>query len=200
MTRILIFCLILVLFASKCYSQKAAAEKKLPEICLIQTETELYKLINEYRSQKGLPAVKLSASLSFVARTHAKDQSENFKDGKSCNMHSWSAKGPWSSCCYTPDHKKAKCMWDKPRELTNYKSDGFEISYFSTYTFPTTAERAKDILAGWMKSTRHKEVIINKGIWKAMNWKAIGIGIYGDYANVWFGAEEDVAGEPGICE
>ena len=91
-------------------------------------------------------------------------------------------------------------MWDKPRELTNYKSDGFEISYFSTYTFPTAAECANDILAGWMKSPRHNEIIINKGIWKAMNWKAIGIGIYGDYANVWFGAEEDIAREPGVCE
>ncbi len=200
MNRILAFCLILVLVSPKVYSQDKIAEKKLPEICLTQTETELYKLINEYRSQKGLPAIKLSASLSYVARTHAKDQAENFKDGKRCNMHSWSDKGSWTTCCYTPDHKKAKCMWNKPRELTNYPGDGFEISYFSTYPYATAEDYAKDILEGWKKSTGHNDVIINKSIWKDMKWQAIGIGIYGDYANVWFGAEEDSAGEPGLCE
>lgn len=200
MTRFLAFCFILVLFSSKAYTQKEIGVKKLPEVCLTQTELALYKLINEYRAQKGLPGVKLSAQLSFVARTHAKDQSENFKDGGRCNMHSWSNKGNWSSCCYTPDHKKAKCMWDKPRELTNYTGDGFEISFYSTYNYASPADYAKDILAGWKKSPGHNEVIINKSIWKDMKWQAIGIGIYGEYADVWFGVLEDSAGEPGVCE
>jgi hypothetical protein len=34
-------------------------------------------------------------------------------------------------------------------------------------------------------------VIVNSGIWKDMNWKAIGIGLDGEYGVVWFGAEED---------
>lgn len=196
MTRLLAFCFILVLVSAKAYTQKEIVVKKLPEICLSQTEIELYKLINEYRSQKGLPEVKLSISLSFVARTHAKDQTDNFKEGKRCNMHSWSNKGSWSSCCYTPDHKKAKCMWDKPRELTNYPGDGFEISFFSTYTYSSPEAFAKDILNGWKKSPGHNEMIINKGIWKKIKWQSIGVGIYGEYANVWFGAVEDSAGEP----
>ncbi len=116
MTRILAFCLILVLFSPKIRSQEGKAENFLPVICLTPTEKELYKLINEYRSQKGLPAIKLAVSLSFVARTQAKDQTENFKDGKRCNMHSWSAKGSWSSCCYTPDHKQ--------RNLEGYEMEG----------------------------------------------------------------------------
>lgn len=200
MSRLLAFCLILLLYSCKAYSQKEPIVKQLPETCLSQTEFELYKLINEYRAQKGLPEVKLSASLSFVARTHAKDQADNFKDGNRCNMHSWSNKGEWSSCCYTPDHKKAKCMWDKPRELTNYPADGFEISFYSTYPYASPEAFAKDILNGWKKSPGHNEVIINKKIWKDMKWLAMGIGIYGDYANVWFGAVDDIAGEPALCE
>ena len=97
MTRFPAFCIILILFSSKAYTQRDIGVKKLPEICLTQTELALYKLINEYRSQKGLPEVKLSSQLSFVARTHAKDQAENFKDSGRCNMHSWSNKGSWSS-------------------------------------------------------------------------------------------------------
>jgi len=200
MTRLLIVCLLFVLISSKAYTQKEIVVKQLPEICLTQTEVELFKLINEYRVEKGLPEVTLSSSLSFVARTHAKDQTENFKEGKRCNMHSWSNKGKWSACCYTPDHKKAKCMWDKPRELTNYQGDGFEISFFSTYDYSSPAGFAKDILNGWKKSPGHNDVIMNKKIWKNMKWKAIGIGIYGEYANVWFGSVKDNAGEPLQCE
>ena len=115
-------------------------------------------------------------------------------------MHSWSENPAWSSCCYTPDHKQAKCMWDKPRELTNYRGDGFEISYWSTKQFLTPEEAAIDMLEGWKKSPGHNDMIINRNTWKSVKWKAIGIGIYGGYADVWFGEEEDSAGEPRQCD
>ena len=35
-----------------------------------------------------------------------------------CNTHSWSANARWSACCYTRDHAQARCMWDKPREIS----------------------------------------------------------------------------------
>jgi hypothetical protein len=200
MPRLLVFCILSVLISVKAYSQMAVPEKLLPEICLSETEMELYRLINEYRIQKGLPEVKLSASLSYVARTHARDQTENYKESNRCNMHSWSNKGEWSSCCYTPDHKRAKCMWDKPRELTNYTGDGYEISFYTTYPYTSPAAFAKDALDGWKKSSGHNEIIINKSIWKNVKWQAIGIGIYGEYANVWFGKEVDGAGVPVKCE
>lgn len=200
MTRFFALCFILFFVAGKGFTQQVKTVNQFPETCLTSTETELYKLINEYRAQKGLPKVKLSTSLCFVARTHAEDQTANFKDGNRCNMHSWSNKGKWSSCCYTPDHKKAKCMWDKPRELTNYPGDGYEISFFSTYKYDTPEVFAKDILNGWKKSPGHNDVIMNKSIWKDVEWNAIGIGVYGEYANVWFGKEEDSAGEPKLCE
>lgn len=199
MTRLLAIFILLVLFASKSYSQEAIPAKQLPGVCLTATEVELYRLINEYRVQKGLPEVKLSASLSYVARTHARDQTENYKESNRCNMHSWSNKGEWSSCCYTPDHKRAKCMWDKPRELTNYQGDGFEISFYSTYPYSSPAAFAKDALDGWKKSSGHNEIIINKSVWKNVKWESMGVGVYGEYANVWFGKEEDSAGEPETC-
>ena len=191
---------VFLLLAGSISAQQQSAVKSVPETCISATEAELFRLINEYRKQKGLPEVKLSASLSYVARVHAMDQTENFKEGKRCNMHSWSDKGSWSSCCYTPDHKKSKCMWDKPRELTNYQGDGYEISYWSTFNYPSPEAFAKDILAGWKKSQGHNDVIINKSIWKNVTWNAMGIGVYGEYANVWFGKEDDSAGEPVICE
>lgn len=200
MPRLLVLCIVMVLFSVKAFSQMAVPENLLPEICLSETEMELYRIINEYRIKKGLPEVKLSASLSFVARTHAEDQTRNFKDGNRCNMHSWSNKGDWSSCCYTPDHKKAKCMWNKPRELTNYTGDGYEISFYTTYPYSSPEVFAKDALDGWKKSPGHNEIIVNRSIWKNVKWQAIGIGINGEYANVWFGKEEDSAGEPVKCE
>lgn len=200
MLRILLVPLILLLFAADIFSQNKKNEQQLPQICLSPAEMELFTLINEYRARKGLPEVKLSASLCYVAQTHAKDQDANFKQGGRCNMHSWSDKGNWIACCYTPDHKKANCMWSKPRELTSYTGEGFEISFWSTYKYPSALAQAKDILDGWKKSPGHNDVIINKRDWKDVSWQAMGVGIYGEYANVWFGREEDNAEKPEPCE
>src|SRR5688572_16495119 len=75
-------------------------------VCLQPEEKKLYDLIMEYRKEKNLDSIPLSAKLSQVAQVHAKDLSENFKpfDTK-CNLHSWSSKGKWKPCCYTDDHK-----------------------------------------------------------------------------------------------
>ena len=35
------------------------------------------------------------------------------------------------------------------------------------------------------------EVILNQGIWKNLNWNAIGVGILNGYAVIWFGEEFD---------
>jgi hypothetical protein len=34
-------------------------------------------------------------------------------------------------------------------------------------------------------------VIVNSGTWARITWRAVGIGIYGSYAVVWFGEESD---------
>lgn len=199
MFRLLFIPVLVILLAATSFAQQETAVKILPETCLSPAEWQLYKYINEYRQQKGLPEVRLSASLCYVARTHAKDQTENFKNGNRCNMHSWSAKGKWSSCCYTPDHKKGQCMWDKPRELTNYQGDGYEISFWSTYNYDSPQAWAKDILNGLKKSPGHNDIIVNKNSWKKLEWQAIGVGIVGEYADVWFGKEADITPLPEVC-
>ncbi len=176
------------------------SEKELP-ICLSAKEMKLFNEINNYRKENGLREIKLSFALSKVAQIHAYDLSYNRPFSTRCNMHSWSDKGKWSSCCYTEDHKKANCMWDKPHELTNYRGLGFEISHgfsqFNNFSGDTvTVETALD---GWKKSNGHNDVILNKEIWAKMKWNAIGIGINRDFACIWFGTELDSEGAPIIC-
>ncbi len=149
-------------------------------------EEKLYTLIMNYRKEKGLPSIPLSPSLTKVAQAHVKDLHFNKPDQNACNMHSWSSKGAWSSCCYTDDHAEAACMWDKPREMTNYTGNGYEIA-FGAYGMDATASGA---MAGWKGSPGHHAVIINQGMWKTP-WNAIGIGIYEGFAVVWFGKELD---------
>jgi hypothetical protein len=149
-------------------------------------ERLLYRLIMEYRNEMGLPNIPLSRSLTTVAQTHVRDLDQNNPNQGPCNLHSWSSNGTWTACCYTRDHANASCMWNKPRELTNYKGDGYEISYGS-YGATATAEGA---LNGWKKSSGHNAVIINQGIWDD-KWNAIGIGLSNGFAVVWFGKEYD---------
>jgi len=166
------------------------------QLVISEDEMRLYNLIMDYRKSQNLPKIPLSKKLTFVAQTHAKDSDinglSNMK-GQGCNMHSWSGLGYWESCCYLNDHSNAKCMWDKPRELTNYDEYGYEIAFFSSDN--ATPEEA---LAGWMKSDGHRNCIINQSIWKNSNWKAIGVGIKGRYAMVWFGEMADPDGEPKV--
>lgn len=149
-------------------------------------ENKLYTLLMDYRRVNGLSIIPISKSLTFVAQTHVRDLQENFSSQGDCNMHSWSNKGTWSSCCYTPDHAQAKCMWNKPKELTSYIGNGYEIAH-GGQNYLDTAEKA---LSGWKHSPGHNSVIINEGIWNDQ-WNAIGIGIYGGFAVVWFGKESD---------
>ena len=164
-------------------------------ICLSSEEKKLYDMMMAYRKSRGLPPIKLSARLTEVAQTHARDLAENYKfDPKNkCNPHSWSSKGKWSSCCYTSDHKKAQCMWDKPKEIAGYTGPGYEIAYYSS-----AGASASEGLAGWKKSPSHNPLIVNEGMWSKVNWKAIGIGFYKEYGIVWFGELED-PGDINLC-
>jgi uncharacterized protein YkwD len=162
-------------------------------VCLSAEENKLYELIMQYRKTKNLPIIPLSASLTFVAQTHCKDLNEN-PPKEPCNMHSWSNKGKWKPCCYTPDHKNAAAMWSKPSELTNYKGNGYEISHWSS-----AGANAQESLNGWKRSNGHNTVIINAGIWNS-KWNAIGIGIVDNYAVVWFGNETDTETTPSVCK
>ncbi len=156
--------------------------------CLSSEERKLYDLMMDYRKSKGLRPIKLSAKLTLVAQTHARDLVENydFDPANKCNPHSWSRKGKWSPCCYTSDHKQAKCMWDKPMEIAEYAGPGYEIAYYSS-----AGANAEEGLEGWKKSPSHNPLMINEGLWAKVTWNAIGIGIYRQYGVVWFGETED---------
>jgi len=158
---------------------------------LTDEEKELATLINEYRESLGLKPFTISRSLTTVARAHVID-SNNYSPsqgadqrGIKCNLHSWSSNGSWSPICYTSDHQYAKQMWDKPRELTSYNGNGFEISASSIGISPSMA------LDMWKNSTGHNDVIISAGSWSTLT--VMGVGINRNYSHVWFGKEPDYA-------
>ncbi|WP_160131376.1 CAP domain-containing protein [Kordia antarctica] len=153
---------------------------------LTKEEKKLYDLIMEYRKENNLSVIPLSKSLTFVAKKHVEDLENNNPNQGTCNTHSWSNKGNWTPCCYTPDHSESKCMWNKPRELTSYLGNGFEIAMWQSQ-----GAKAVDAINSWKKSSGHNVVMINLGMWKDIKWKAIGIAIYDTYAVVWFGRESD---------
>lgn len=156
---------------------------------LTKEEKELARLINEYREELGLPLLKVSKSLTKVARYHVYDSNIHSPSQGNCNLHSWSETGEWTGGCYTPDHKNASLMWDKPKELTNgtYTGNGYEISYWhSAQATPAIA------LEAWKKSSGHHNVIIGDGFWS--NLTVMGIAVQGEYAHIWFGVEADPNG------
>lgn len=157
---------------------------------LTDEERKLYNIIMQYRKEKGLSQIPLSFSLTHVAQTHVKDLVNNKPDVGNCNTHSWSSNGPWSACCYTSDHAQSELMWSKPRELTTYNGNGYEIACGSNGCCSDFIMTADYALASWKKSSAHNAVIINQGIWDD-KWNAIGIGLYKGFAVVWFGNEID---------
>lgn len=149
-------------------------------------DMELFTLVNDYRVSLGLPAIPLSPSLSLVARTHVEDLIAHGANSGACNLHSWSGEGAWSGCCYTSDHSQASCMWNKPRELTEYPGNGYEISTGG-------ARDGAHALSLWQSSGGHHDVIINGGSW-SQPWGAMGVAITpGSFAHIWFGREADPA-------
>ncbi|MEQ8362621.1 MAG: CAP domain-containing protein [Cyclobacteriaceae bacterium] len=167
------------------------------EVCLSQEERKLFDLIMDYRKSKKLKPIPYSAKLTKVAQTHVKDLMENYAytSRNECNPHSWSNKGNWSSCCYTSDHAQASCMWDKPKEISGYEGNGFEIAYYSS-----GGANAVEGIEGWKKSPGHNPLLINSGTWSKLEWKGIGIGIYGQYGVVWFSDGEEESSKIVTCK
>jgi hypothetical protein len=164
---------------------------------LSTAELELYNLIMEYRKTYNLPAIPLSKSLTYVAQQHAIDFETNNPETKFCNLHSWSNQGKWKGCCYKDDHSNTTCMVNKPKELTNYKFDGYEISCSVSKPYTMSPEKSLKL---WKGSRYHNDVIINKGEWRSVSWSAIGIGMHNGYACVWFGETLDKDGEPNLSD
>lgn len=176
-------------------------EERAEYACLSAKEAELFRLVNEYRESHGLPPIANSRSLNKVARLHAVDLQENRPDmanesGMPCTLHSWSDSDLWTPVCYTPDHRFAEKMWNKPKEITNYQypGDGYENAYW-TAGDEVSAQR---VLEAWKNSPSHNALILESGIWKGSNLLSFGIGIHKNVAVMWVGTLVDPLG-PMTC-
>ena len=160
-------------------------------------EKELIKLVNDYREQHGKKRLKVSKSLMKVARTHINDLNMNFDmdnppvdaRGIKGNMHSWSDKGNWTPVVYTKDHKYDELTNIKPKEITGYDQDGFEVAVNG---FMITPQRA---LEKWKNSPKHNDTILSQNGWDPTpeeekngftGLSNMGVAINGDYACIWF--------------
>lgn len=147
--------------------------------------------LNKYRAKHNKPPIAASSSMCTVAQTHAKDvYNNNPISHPDCNGHSWSNKGPWSSCCYPKDPNSYDCMWDKPRELTSYKGNGYEIAVYGSSIPNADADK---LISIWASSSGHNAVMLNQGVWAKYTFKAVGGGRKGRYGAIWFGMDEDPA-------
>lgn len=162
---------------------------------LSEKEKELVKLINDYRISLGKRPLNVSKSLTYVARTHTKDQILHFeydlKDerGLPANLHSWSKYGNWTPVMYTADHKYGALTRKKPKELTQYNFGGGEIStgqqnYDQVHQItPTVA------FTNWKNSPGHNECMIEENVLYDVFHadQIMGVSIHDGFANVWFG-------------
>jgi peptidoglycan hydrolase-like protein with peptidoglycan-binding domain len=171
------------------------------DVCLTSEEAELARSVNAYRVENGLAAVPVSRALTMVAQLHVRDLQEFRPNsgtddrGQACNLHSWSANGPWTAVCYTPDHANSAGMWNKPREIAGYPGIGFENA-FASFGRPATAAAALD---AWKASPGHNQTILQQGIWQRFDWPAMGVGISENFAVLWFGDTADAQGEVRAC-
>jgi len=164
------------------------------DFCISIEEEKLFNLINEYRKAMTLPAVPLSKSLSYTAKTHCMDLYTNKPDTNTCNFHSWSDKGSWTACCYEKDIKDKSCMINKPQEISKYPGYAYEIVYWENKS--ANADKAFN---QWRETTASRALLTNFKEWENYNWNAMGVGIYKGFAIVWFGEEPDVEKATRVC-
>lgn len=178
-------------------TQETQVIEALKAMGLTEKEAKLYYKINAYRESLGLPKLSFSKSLTEVARAHVRDSNtytpENQVDsrGEQGNLHSWSGNGSWTRLVYTDDHHYGNGMWSKPREITNYTGNGYEISSWSSGMI--SPERALNL---WKNSPGHNSIMTTQ-ITGDADWsdlKTMGVSIDGHYAHVWFGSDADPDG------
>jgi len=151
-----------------------------PDDGLEPEEQVLYDLVNQYRAQNGLAAIPLSKALTLVANRHVHDLTDNIRS----LTHSWSDavydinnSATWSASMAAPQ-----------RLGTGYTGNGYENAYWSSGN-----AKGADALALW-KTDSHNDLLLNLNIWQNQTWKAMGIGIYGQYAVLWMGDATDTTG------
>lgn len=149
---------------------------------LSQDELILFNMINDIRLQNKLTFIPLSQDLCTVAKTHIDDLIKWKPQDKGCSLHSWSGSGKWTSCCNTKEVFGIQCMKSKPREITGYAGDGYELIYWGEEN--ATPEEAASL---WRDVDASLNMILSHDKWSNYQWKAIGVGIKNGYAVLWLG-------------
>ena len=172
------------------------AQKKIPsDYCITGDEMQLFNTINAIREEYDKKPVKLSASLSVVARTHCTDLFLNHPDTSICNLSSWSNKGKWTPCCYNAYLPKPLCMKKKPKELTPYPYYGYEVAaYFED------GYNLDSLVKLWGDTREVLDMILTRGIWEKKKWVVAGVGIDSNYVSIWFGQKPDKVKAPRLCK
>lgn len=172
-----------------CEGEKIFSALMCPGDSLNDEETELYELINQYRTQQGLSSIPLSPSLSRVANRHLQDLQDNLKlydrNGKDWRFG-------WSNCSYNANNPSTfPCMWAAPQRLkTAYIGKAYEVLCGGKEEI-----YSQEALRCWQKSNSNNNVILNQEEWSNYEWKAIGVAIDKGYANLWFGQDIDRANQ-----
>jgi uncharacterized protein YkwD len=166
----------------ECNGQQIVTSRACVGDGLDSEEQRLYNLVNQYRAQNGLPAIRFSPSLTMVANRHVQDLEKNIK----------TLTHGWSNCPYNASNQATyDCMWKAPQRFgTPYPGNGYENAHGGSGGYKANANSA---LESWKTSSAHNAVILNQGMWQNRPWQALGVGIYGGYAVLWFGEEVDPA-------
>ena len=159
---------------SKCGGKEIYAQKNCSGDESAKDETELFRLINDYRKKNNLPEVPESKTMYLIANRHLMDINLNLKK----LTHSW------SECNF--DYNKSQtwnCMFDAPKKFDpGLSGNGYENVYYNSKGKFTPAE----VLEGWKKSPLHNAALLNRDLFKDMSWIAGGVAIDGQYAALWF--------------
>lgn len=170
------------------------AQKIPDDFCISKNEHNLFNKINEIRADYDKNEIQLSKSLSYVASVHIVDLETNHPDTSICTSSSWSDKGNWTPCCYNSYVHDPDCMWEKPKELTNYQYRGYELITFFEEEFTIDS-----IINLWTDSRDVLDMILTRGRYEKKKWLCGGLSIGNNYVSVWFGQRRDSQPQPEVC-
>ena len=172
------------------------SDKKISkDFCISNAEYQLYERLNQFLTENGNKSLTLSKSLSFVAKTHVNDLQLNHPDTSICNLSSWSDKGNWNPCCYNKYVLDQDCMWDKPKELTNFRYRGYELAIYFEVEFNTDS-----IMQILLSSNKAIDMLLTKNDYSKKHWVCMGLGINEKYVSIWFAQRADNSGKVLVCK
>lgn len=86
-------------------------------------------------------------------------------------------------------------MWDKPKELTNFKYRGYEIAMFFEESY-----NADSVMQLLLSSNQVINMLLSKNDYSKKKWVCMGLALNQNYASIWFAQRADKAGKPQLCD